>query len=136
MSKPWYYTIGYPVKVLHDGAWKNAIICDGYRHEDGIISTMTENGEKVWFGEPQKEYCLKPNLPDDNLWIPVSERMPDEFTNIDVWVSIENPFGTYTRKATSYLGKFWWENGKEIKLPVVAWKKRINPEPYKEVSEE
>lgn len=79
---------------------------------------------------------LVEDFPDDNQWIPVSEQMPDEFTNIDVWVSITNPFGTYTRKATSYLGKFWWLNGREIKLPVVAWKYARYPEPYKEVSEE
>lgn len=80
--------------------------------------------------------ALVGGFPDDNPWIPVSQQMPDEFTNIDVWVSVKYPSGTHTEKATAYLDKFWWVNGREIKRTVVAWKKRERPEPYEEVSEE
>ena len=133
MSKPWYYTIGYPVKVLHNGNWVNGIITNGYRHEDGIITTMTEEGQ-VWFGEPQKDYCLKPNLPDDNPWIPVSENFPESFERTTVLITIR-PYGwNYTVKGSLYDGKFYYKNGQRVKCPVLAWKPYRLPEPYKEES--
>ena len=134
MSKPWYYTMGYPVKVLHDGVWKNAIICDGYRHEDGIISTMTEDGKKVWFGEPQKECCLKPNLPDDNPWIPVGEIWPKANDYQKVWITEKCPAGVHTIKGIWCHNQFKNANGMPMKFEAIAWKPYISPEPYKEES--
>ena len=134
MSKPWYYTMGYPVKVLHDGVWKNAIICDGYRHEDGIISTMTEDGKKVWFGEPQKECCLKPNLPDDNPWIPVEEQLPKNSEYSKLYMTVQYPCGITTINGRCDHGHFIHNNGKLVKDPVLAWKYIRYPKPYKEES--
>lgn len=135
MSKPWYYTIGYPVKVLHDGAWKSGIICDGYRYEDGIISVMTAVGKVVWFGEAQKGECLKPNLPDDNPWIPVSERLPEE--NQRVWITKEYHGGN-RRVDTSVFRNNEFEvtgfKGVVCTDLVRAWLPRFVPEPYQEES--
>jgi hypothetical protein len=133
MSKPWYYTIGYPVKVLHNGNWVNGIITNGYRHEDGIITTMTEEGQ-VWFGEPQKDYCLKPNLPDDNPWIPTKERLPKDSEYARVYMTIKPYTNPYTIKGNIDNGKFYYANGKPVQCPVLAWKYLRYPEPYKEES--
>ncbi|HCD44911.1 MAG TPA: hypothetical protein DEQ64_14505 [Lachnoclostridium sp.] len=133
MSKPWYYTIGYPVKVLHNESWLNGIICYGYRHEDGIITTMTEEG-KVWFGEPQKDYCLKPNLPDDNPWIPTKERLPKDSEYARVYMTIKPYTIPGTIKGNTDNGKFYYANGKPVQCPVLAWKYLRYPKPYKEES--
>ena len=134
MSKPWYYTIGYPVKVLYEGAWRNGIICNGYRHEDGIINTMTEVGP-VGFGAARREEFLKPNLPDDNPWIPVNERLPED--NQKVWVTKEYHGGersvekSYFRDGQFELMKQPWI---VITKLVKAWTPLYIPEPYKEES--
>jgi hypothetical protein len=134
MSKPWYYTIGYPVKVLYEGTWRNGIICNGYRHEDGIINTMTEVGP-VGFGAARREEFLKPNLPDDNPWIPVTERLPED--NQKVWITKEYRGGD--RRIDTSVFK-----DNEFLVPgfvdvvctnlVRAWMPRFVPEPYKEES--
>lgn len=134
MSKPWYYTIGYPVKVLYEGVWRNGIICNGYRHEDGIINTMTEVGP-VGFGAARREEFLKPNLPDDNQWIPVTERLPEN--NQKVWITKEYRGGD--RRIDTSIFK-----SNEFLVPgfvdvvctnlVRAWMPRLVPEPYKEES--
>ncbi|MGL6218810.1 MAG: hypothetical protein ACRC36_12295 [Lacrimispora sphenoides] len=133
MSKPWYYTIGYPVKVLHNGNWVNGIITSGYRHEDGIITTMTEEGQ-VWFGEPQKDYCLKPNLPDDNPWIPTKEKFPKDHEYARVFMTVQYPGVTTTVKGAWAYGVFQSGNGRTIKRPVLAWRYLRYPKPYKEES--
>lgn len=134
MSKPWYYTIGYPVKVLYEGAWRNGIICNGYRHEDGIINTMTEVGP-VGFGAARREEFLKPNLPDDKQWIPVTERLPDE--NQKVWVTKEYHGGErYVEKSYFRYGEFEQVEQRWIVITklVKAWMPLYMPEPYKEES--
>jgi len=131
MSKPWYYTIGYPVKVLYEGAWRNGIICDGYRHEDGIINTMTEVGP-VGFGAARREEFLKPNLPDDNPW--VTERLPKDSEYAKVYMTIEYPAGIAKVKGACDHGYFYCANGRLMRYPVLAWKYYRLPEPYKEES--
>lgn len=133
MSKPWYYTIGYPVKVLYEGAWRNGIICNGYRHEDGIINTMTEVGP-VGFGAARREEFLKPNLPDDNPWIPVTERLPEDHTYQKVWITEKCPAGVYTIKGIWAYNELKHANGMSMKFPAIAWKPYTPPEPYKEES--
>lgn len=133
MSKPWYYTIGYPVKVLHYGSWYNAIICDGYRYEDGIITTMVEDGETEWLYEDQKEHCLKPNPPDDNPWITTPPKS-SEWAKVYMTVMPYN--APIVIRGSIEGGKFYHANGRHVKERVTAWKYIRYPEPYKEVSEE
>lgn len=135
MSKPWYYTIGYPVKVLHNRTWKSAMICNGYRHEDGIISTRTEDGELVWFGEAQKDYCLRPNLPDDNQWIPATERLPQDGQKI--WVTKEYRGGERRVELSLFVVNDFEAPGYSGIVCtdlVKAWMPYFKPEPYKEES--
>ena len=134
MSKPWYYTIGYPVKVLYEGAWRNGIICNGYRHEDGIINTMTEVGP-VGFGAARREEFLKPNLPDDNPWIPTKERLPKDSEYYErVYMTIKPYTYPETIKGSWSYDKFYYANGKPVQCPVLAWKYLRYPKPYKEES--
>lgn len=131
MSKPWYYTIGYPVKVLYEGAWRAGIICNGYRHEDGIINTMTEVGP-VGFGEARREEYLKPNLPDDTQWIPVKERLPEDGTM--VWVTV-NYMGDLQVKECIYSGQcFMGRRGISLSAITTVWRPREVILPYKEES--
>lgn len=131
MSKPWYYTIGYPVKVLHNETWVNGIITNGYRHEDGIITTMTEKGQ-VWFCETKRENYLKPNLPDETPWIPVKERLPEDGDT--VWVTA-NYMGSLLVNESLYTGKcFIDQRGVSLNHVVTAWKPREVMLPYKEES--
>jgi hypothetical protein len=131
MSKPWYYTIGYPVKVLHNEAWVNGIITNGYRHEDGIITTMTEKGP-VWFCETKRESYLKPNIPDDKPWIPVTEQLPEDGDT--VWVTAVY-MGDAVVKESLYSGQcFLDQRGFMLDKIVTAWKPREVMLPYKEKS--
>lgn len=134
--KPWYYTIGYPVKVFWKEEWKNGIITNGYRHEDGIINTVIESGEKIWFPEARKNEFLKPNLPDDNPWIPVGEQWPAGNQYQKVWITEKCPAGIHTIKGVWCHNQFKNANGMPMKYEAIAWKPYISPEPYKEVSEE
>ena len=133
MSKPWYYTIGYPVKVLYEGTWRAGIICNGYRHEDGIIHTMTEVGP-VGFGVGRREEYLKPNPPDDNSWIPVGEIWPKANAYQKVWITEKCPVGIHTIKGIWCHNQFKNANGMPMKFEAIAWKPYIPPEPYKEES--
>jgi hypothetical protein len=132
MSKPWYYTIGYPVKVLLDGTWEDGIIRNDYRSDDGIISIMTEEGKKVWFVEKDIKGYVIPNFPDDNPW--VTDQLPKDSEYAKVYMTIEYPAGIATVKGAWDHGYFYCANGRLMRYPVLAWKYYRLPEPYKEES--
>lgn len=134
MSKPWCHTIGYPVKVFISGVWKEGMICDAYRYEADSVSVLTTNGIVVIYGDSLKEGLIKPNVPDDNPWIPIDETLPDSFEHKAVYITIRPYAVNYAIRGDLFLGKFYYKNGQQIKCQVLAWKPYISPEPYKEVS--
>ncbi len=134
MSKPWYDTIGYPVKVLNEGTWKNGTICSDYRYDDGTVFVLTEDGIVVWWGDSPMEEFLKPNLPDDNPWIPTKERLPKDSEYARVYMTIKPYTYPETIKGSWSYDKFYYANGKQVQCPVLAWKYLRYPEPYKEGS--
>lgn len=136
MSEPRYHTIGYPVKVFKSGAWAEGMICDAYRYSDDAVSVLTMEGIVVLYGDSLKEGLLKPNIPDDNPWIPVAEQWPKANEYRKLWITEKCPAGIHTIKGIWCHNQFKNANGMPMKFEAIAWKPYIPPEPYKEVSEE
>jgi len=135
MSKPWYDTIGYPVKVLNEGTWKNGTICSAYRYENGEVSVKTADGIVIWFGDSPMEEFLKPNFLNDDPWIKVTKMLPEE--NQKVWVTKEYHGGDRRVDESIFrFGEFESSGYRGITCTdlVRAWMPRFVPEPYKEES--
>ena len=49
------YIEGQPAEIFFDGEWRRGRIFAGYRFRDGIVTIITDNGEKIWCGEARKE---------------------------------------------------------------------------------
>lgn len=84
-----------------------------------------------WDEEIQR---CKINIADEVMeektsWIPVSERLPEDYTK--VWITIKYDAGVYRTIAGRWKGKFLWNNGRSVRLDVVAWQPYSRPEPYK-----
>jgi len=75
--------------------------------------------------------ALVGSFPDDNPWIPVSERLPDEHTYQKVWITEKTPSGVNTVKGIWDYNELKHVNGMVMKYEAIAWKQYIPPEPYR-----
>lgn len=49
------YIEGQAAEIFHDGKWHKGKIFAGYRFRDGVVTVLTEDGQKIWCGEARKE---------------------------------------------------------------------------------
>lgn len=75
--------------------------------------------------------ALISGFPDDNPWIPVSERLPDEHTYQKVCITEKTPAGVNTVKGIWDYNELKHVNGMVMKFEAIAWKQYIPPEPYR-----
>ena len=63
-------------------------------------------------------------------WISCEERLPKEHC-CKVWLSFTNKYTSYSKSAWWDEGKFYWQNGREVKEKPTAWMHYQIPQPYK-----
>lgn len=59
MNDEFPYVIGQRAAIFYDGKWNEGKIVEGYRFRDGIVTILTDDGQKLWCGEARKELYRK-----------------------------------------------------------------------------
>lgn len=67
------YIEGQPAEIFHDGKWHKGKIFAGYRFRDGVVTVLTEDGQKIWCGEARKE-----------LYREVKNKIAQSFLELDI----------------------------------------------------
>ena len=67
------YIEGQPAEIFHDGKRNKGKIFAGYRFRDGVVTVLTEDGQKIWCGEARKE-----------LYREVKNKIVQSFSEVDV----------------------------------------------------
>lgn len=106
----------YQYIIPKDGKRRYHIICQKCRATSGGANTE-EKADKAW------------NERQESRWIPCSERMPEEYTN----VTVSFAHGTVTELIYSKNGIFKGMYGDYTTKIITAWMPL--PEPYKEKEE-
>ena len=66
--KKFPHIIGQKAEIFHDGEWIRGKIVAGYRFEDGIVTIVTSDGQKIWCGESRTDLYrpVKENNHEEN----------------------------------------------------------------------
>lgn len=55
MAKQFPHIIGQEAEIFFHGKWVRGKIVAGYRFEDGIVTIVTSDGQKIWCSEDRTD---------------------------------------------------------------------------------